>query len=131
MASQLKVDTLTGVTTAGSIVVTGEGNSTTTNLQQGLIKSWVNFDQDSAAIRQSFNTSGITDEGTGLSAVSYTNNFSYADYGIGGAFNRTGTDDFLNTYYNHTTSLTNYQHYSAGSSADSDDIGALVAGDLA
>ena len=38
MASQLKVDTLTGVTTAGSIVVTGEGNSTTTNLQQGLAK---------------------------------------------------------------------------------------------
>jgi hypothetical protein len=38
MASQLKVDTLTGVTTAGSIVVTGEGNSTTTSLQQGLIK---------------------------------------------------------------------------------------------
>ena len=41
MASQLKVDTLTGVTTAGSIDVTGEGNSTTTNLQQGLAKCWV------------------------------------------------------------------------------------------
>ena len=41
MASQLKVDTLTGVTTAGSIVVTGEGNSTTTNLQQGLAKCWI------------------------------------------------------------------------------------------
>ena len=43
MASQLKVDTLTGVTTAGSIVVTGEGNSTTTNLQQGLAKAWVSM----------------------------------------------------------------------------------------
>ncbi len=41
MASQLKVDTITGVTTAGSISVTGEGNSTTTNLQQGLVKQWV------------------------------------------------------------------------------------------
>ena len=30
MASQLKVDTITGVTTAGSVAVTGEGNSTTT-----------------------------------------------------------------------------------------------------
>ena len=29
MASQLKVDTITGVTTAGSVAVTGEGNSTT------------------------------------------------------------------------------------------------------
>ena len=35
MASELKVDKFTGVTTAGSILVTGEGNSTTTNLQQG------------------------------------------------------------------------------------------------
>ena len=38
MASELKVDKFTGVTTAGSILVTGEGNSTTTNLQQGLVK---------------------------------------------------------------------------------------------
>ena len=35
MASELKVDKFTGVTTAGSTQVTGEGNSTTTNLQQG------------------------------------------------------------------------------------------------
>ena len=39
MASELKVDKFTGVTTAGSILVTGEGNSTTTNLQQGLRQS--------------------------------------------------------------------------------------------
>ena len=42
MASTLKINTLTGVSTAGSIAVTGEGNSTTTNLQQGLGKSWIN-----------------------------------------------------------------------------------------
>ena len=41
MASTLKINTLTGVTTAGSIAVTGEGNSTTTNLQQGLCKGMV------------------------------------------------------------------------------------------
>ena len=44
MASELKVDKFTGVTTAGSIDVTGEGNSTTTNLQQGLAKAWVQYD---------------------------------------------------------------------------------------
>ena len=43
MASQLKVDTITGVTTAGSISVTGEGNSTTTNLQQGLAKAFAHI----------------------------------------------------------------------------------------
>ncbi len=41
MASELKVDKFTGVTTAGSIDVTGEGNSTTTNLQQGFAKVWL------------------------------------------------------------------------------------------
>ena len=45
MASELKVDKFTGVTTAGSIDVTGEGNSTTTNLQQGLAKVG-NFDAE-------------------------------------------------------------------------------------
>ena len=41
--STLKTNTLTGTTSAGSIVVTGEGGSTTTNLQQGLNKFWVNL----------------------------------------------------------------------------------------
>jgi hypothetical protein len=55
MASELKVDKFTGVTTAGSIDVTGEGNSTTTNLQQGLCKAWVNA--DGGAINSSFRDS--------------------------------------------------------------------------
>ena len=41
--SEILVNKLTGTSTAGSILVTGEGNSTTTNLQQGLAKAWVNF----------------------------------------------------------------------------------------
>ena len=65
MASQLKVDTLTGVTTAGSIVVTGEGNSTTTNLQQGLAKLFAHSNQSSNAIEYGFNTSSYTDVTTG------------------------------------------------------------------
>ena len=62
MASILKVDTLTGVTTAGSISVTGEGNSTTTNLQQGLAKAWANINGTAATpvFRDSFNCSSLT-----------------------------------------------------------------------
>ena len=56
MASELKVNTLTGVSTAGSIAVTAEGNSTTTNLQQGLIKYWVNYNHLGDAVRDSFNS---------------------------------------------------------------------------
>ena len=80
MASQLKVDTLTGVTTAGSIVVTGEGNSTTTNLQQGLAKAWLYSPATSASITDSFNISGITDGGTGEQDMTFTSAMSNNDY---------------------------------------------------
>tara|TARA_R100000388_G_scaffold89948_1_gene71025 strand:- start:29 stop:418 length:390 start_codon:yes stop_codon:yes gene_type:complete len=82
MASELKVDKFTGVTTAGSIDVTGEGNSTTTNLQQGLNKSWVSqCDQAGAAIDgDSFNISGYTDVATGKSGIAITSAHSDALY---------------------------------------------------
>jgi hypothetical protein len=73
MASELKVNTLTGVSTAGSIAVTGEGNSTTTNLQQGLAKAWAGGDDDGTTIRDSFNVTGRTDEGTGNYDYTLTN----------------------------------------------------------
>ena len=57
MASELKVDKFTGVTTAGSILVTGEGNSTTTNLQQGLLKHGLNITGEWNYIGDSFNIS--------------------------------------------------------------------------
>ena len=83
MASILKVDTITGVATAGSIAITGEGNSTTTNLQQGLAKHWVNFNQTSTqASRDSFNFSSLTDNGTGDTTVTVTNNFNNANYAL-------------------------------------------------
>ena len=81
MASILKVDTLTGVTTAGSISVTGEGNSTTTNLQQGLAKAWINFNgQGTPAARDSFNHSSLTDNSTGNYTFGIANDMSNANY---------------------------------------------------
>ena len=78
MASELKVDKFTGVTTAGSILVTGEGNSTTTNLQQGLAKMWVGWQYSSGSISMSdsFNVSGTTDTGTGDASFSFSNNLN-------------------------------------------------------
>ena len=76
MASELKVNTLTGVSTAGSIAVTGEGNSTTTNLQQGLAKSTIHYDQDNNTIRDSFNVSSKADSAAGLWTYTVTNAYS-------------------------------------------------------
>ena len=81
MASELKVDKFTGVTTAGSILVTGEGNSTTTNLQQGLDKVFINFNgTGTIATRDSFNSSSIVDAGTGHYRVVFTNNMGNVNY---------------------------------------------------
>ena len=75
MGSQLKVDTITGVTTAGSVAVTGEGNSTTTNLQQGLAKAFCHWNS-TTTIANGFNISSIDDDGTGDNDLNYTNPFS-------------------------------------------------------
>ena len=85
MASILKVDELQGVTAAGSILVTGEGNSTTTNLQQGLAKAWHSFNgTGTVATRGSFNVSSLTDTTTGQYATVFTNSMSDGNYSHSG-----------------------------------------------
>ena len=81
MTSQLKVDKLQGRTAAGSIVVTSEGTSVETNLQQGLCKAWCQASQDGGnIIRDSLNVGSITDTGTGIIDYNITNTFSNDDY---------------------------------------------------
>ena len=89
MASILKVDTITGVTTAGSISVTGEGNSTTTNLQQGLVKCWLDATSGNT-IADSFNIASIVDDGDAINTYNFANDFSSAHYGMGVALGASG-----------------------------------------
>jgi hypothetical protein len=96
--STVKVNTLTGTTTAGSIAVTGEGNSTTTNLQQGLCKSWVSMAADGASLVDSFNIGGSVDSGTGDRRVSFTSNMNNAAYTLTtGVTDNTASTSFLMT----------------------------------
>ena len=97
MASELKVDKFTGVTTAGSILVTGEGNSTTTNLQQGLAKQWTNVSANGETVNDSFNTSSVGDVTTGTQSINHANVFSNANYSchitLGGNVNQQWIQD--------------------------------------
>ena len=135
MASILKVDTITGVTTAGSIAITGEGNSTTTNLQQGLAKAFCNFNGTSAANNDSFNISGITDNGTGDFTITFTNNFNVASGMCGPALagrNSGASDDVYATAYDLNTTDIRYNIlHDGGSLDDCGTVGATVHGDLA
>jgi hypothetical protein len=131
MASQLKVDTLTGVTTAGSIDVTGEGNSTTTNLQQGLCKQWIKYNATGTpAIRDSFNTNSITDNATGTFTITLTAPSSDDEYCITGLNSTTCcTNQIIST--NSTNSYKHRGQDSNGSNTDDPHMCAAVHGDLA
>ena len=136
MASTLKINTLTGVTTAGSIAVTGEGNSTTTNLQQGLAKHWVKFAPDAVA-DDSLNNSSITDTATGRFTVTRTNNMSNANYvgQVNGEWTH-GSDSGLaiNSGDNNTLTTSAYGCIFYNSSFDTYDVDGMAAlfhGDLA
>jgi hypothetical protein len=117
MASELKVDKFTGVTTAGSILVTGEGNSTTTNLQQGLIKTWINFNgRDTIATRDSFNITSITDNAQGDYTVTIANDMGNANYC--GTMGNTGYDGGQDTRFMTTfkgAGSSDWSTYAAGS----------------
>ena len=82
-ASEIAIDKLKGVTAAGSMLVVAEGGTNTTNLQQGLLKGWYQFDGTGTVnFRDSFNMSGTTDGGTGTYANAYTTNMGSTNYAI-------------------------------------------------
>ena len=63
-----------------NIQATGE---TASRAVSGVAAAWVNFNgTGTPAIRDSENVSSITDNGTGDYTVTYSNNFSAADYGF-------------------------------------------------
>ena len=128
MASTIKIDNIIGVTTAGSIAVTGEGNSTTTNLQQGLCKAWSNSltASGTASNQDSFNVSSIDDDGTGDFGIHFSNSMGNATYVVTFGMDddnttgsiphcdtsqgtmATGSFDFETYYLNSSTNRTNY-----------------------
>ena len=133
MASELKVDKFTGVTTAGSISVTGEGSSPT-NLQQGLAKIWANVDQDSStAIRDSLNTSGIVDNATGRHTISFTTSMGNTEYAYGGMIESAGVVCLYSSAGKLTGSVILTTRDATGSAGeyDYDDCGTVFHGDLA
>ena len=71
------------ISNTGQVTIQGEGTATT-NLQQGLIKSWARVagSASGAPATTSLNVSGTTDSGNGNYEVAYTANFSNGEYCI-------------------------------------------------
>jgi len=89
-SSEIAIDKLKGVSSAGSMLVVGEGGTNTTNLQQGLLKTWINFNGTSTiATRVSNNVASITDNGTGDYTVTFTVAFGVNHYTFSGGLSST------------------------------------------
>ena len=141
MASILKVDALQGVTAAGSILVTGEGNSTTTNLQQGLAKCFVLQVNSSSSFttRSSFNLASTTDNADGDTTYALTSAMSSDDFvvvhGIGDNANQDKILANLTQADGSQTSASQYRvtarDISTGSYGSVASHGSCVMGDLA
>ena len=86
-----KANTIAGTTTAGSVLVQGEGTATT-NLQSGLNKVWFTLGVD-AVQDDSFNCSSVDDDGTGDFGIHFTNDFSNALYSSAQAVTVDGLND--------------------------------------
>tara|TARA_R100001460_G_scaffold105074_1_gene151319 strand:- start:422 stop:820 length:399 start_codon:yes stop_codon:yes gene_type:complete len=79
------VDNIKGKTTANTMTVLAghaTDSTTTTNLEQGLTKSWVHLDASSGTpiVQDSFNVSSLGDQSTGQHTVNINNDFNNANY---------------------------------------------------
>ena len=129
--SEILVNKLTGTSTAGSILVTGEGNSTTTNLQQGLAKAWVAQLDGGAGANDSFNFASFTDNGDNNTAT-FTNSMS-ANYSTTVAAdepNPVGVSRFVSVFARSASSF-GMKTFTDTGGASSVPQNAVIHGDLA
>jgi len=137
--SEIITNKLTGKNTAGNVEITSEGGNVTMQLQQGLCKSWIYFEQSGThSAYDSFNISGITDAGTGRSyPVSFTSNMTNGNYS--GTIFQSGSsvvNDYLYFGNNYTGSFGTKTSASygcrgfAGTDQDVGDFHVVIQGDL-
>ena len=127
--STLRTNALEGVDAKNSItIVAGAGNVTTTNVQEGLCKAWVQGSSDTT-FRDTFNISSGTDNTTGDYTYAYSNNMGNDDYACGGLV-ISSDPRFGNISGIATGSYTVQYHNESGESRDVDNS-TTIHGDLA
>ena len=118
--------------------IKGEGTATT-NLQQGLLKTWSFFDVTTDDIHDSFNVASLTDTGSGSTTTAYTNNMSSINYAPMGGSTHDGGSYGCYMPLDHddppTTSDVKFDHmqpYSGSGTRVDQELATLhVSGDLA
>ena len=121
------------LSTSGQI--SGTAKSLDTDyLASGSAKVWAQATGDGTSFNGSFNTSSLTDTGTGVIITNYNNNMSNDDASltIGHQFtSAAGTGAYFANAGTRATSSHRQEHFQNGSNADSSMYNSTVHGDLA
>ena len=129
MASILRVNTLTDASSNNSTAMS--------TINQGTAKVWINMKgEDTFANNDSFNVSGVTDNGTGNHTVTIASNMANATYSalINASENVDGTSNLGGIYLARTFATGSYVNITMvndGSVSDRKLINNSVHGDLA
>jgi len=131
-ASEIAIDKLKGASSAASISVVAEGGTNTTNLQQGLAKSWAGTAKDGVA-DDTYNISSISDLGTGSdNQFTFTTNMSNNDFALTStAYNASYGPRSAVTYGKQTSSYKAKTFHARDDSDSSNENDTVVFGDLA
>jgi hypothetical protein len=146
--STVVLDTITGKSTATTItigstpVVSASANSMTirgegtaqTSIQQGLAKSWLQYNQVTPAITDSLNIGSVTDTAAGDFTPNYTNAMSGLTYAVPSAGGMLNTDASGRISETNPTNTSSYQvttTNSGGTKADYTGNSCATFGDLA
>lgn len=120
---------VTGVHTVGNnALYTSDAGAVTQNLVQGLLKAWSKVDGESTAtVNDSFNISGITDNGTGNYTLAMANDMNVNTYSQTHSANGTQQQIISAATGAYRLEISN----SSGTVADVSVICSKVSGDLA
>tara|TARA_R100001163_G_C5018776_1_gene162198 strand:- start:556 stop:945 length:390 start_codon:yes stop_codon:yes gene_type:complete len=127
--STLKVNTIQNTS--------GGSSSTPEQIEQGRAKVWINFNgSGTVAIRDSFNISSLTDNGTGDYSLNYSDAFSNDDYCLAGTagYNAEFIANHLNgggqsTTYSTSSCRFSVRHVYNNNLSDANHVEVMIIGD--
>ena len=122
------------LTTSDSVNTGTEKSIDTSYVFNGTPKAWANFNESDSTIRDDFNVTSLTDNGTGYFTITLTNSMSSDDYvrlGNAGENADTGGNRVVGLRLPATGSFNLYTVNTGGSASDTADTCVATLGDLA
>lgn len=134
--TSVTVNAGTGLTGGGTITTSGSVTlNLDSNTQQKLVKAWVSFDASgSLSVKDSFNVSSVTDNGTGNYTINFSSslgNNKYAAVGLARDNNNVAASAIVSPFSSDTKSSSSYEIHTsvANSLIDPSEVNLIVFGD--